>query len=186
MTNAESDSLQRELMNARAGCVALGGWFLVSGGLLTFLGLFVVFVLGISDTRATLAPTSWLEFLRRPEQPMAIGIVSALSTFVLGMAFVASGISLRHERPRGATAALLSTAMAGIVYSGLLVWCVVNSRIFAGILAGMMLLFAVTMFLLSCGCRATFRQHPPPPGQELISNDKLEEMLQSRRRRMEH
>ncbi len=123
----------------------------------------------------------WTDHFHGDHLPIALLTVAVVTTVVFGAGLIGVGIGLQGERAGSGTAAVLLTATISVIY-----WvCCAALWFQAGaiqsvVVSGVFAVVASVFLFLSLVSRSVLRRFPPPPDQNVVTEEMLRGMTRHR------
>lgn len=182
-SSAESTNDDGSASSPRAFAIGTGSVFQTVGSVFLLGSCCFWSLSGRVVARASQPAAHWGEYLTGDRLPAAVLMIGVVTTLIGGIGLVGVGIGLTGERPGSGRAGLLLTAVMGIIYSAATVllalygdsWlqCLPAAAFTAGTLV---------LFLLAAHSASVLSRFPPPPNQNVVTDEQLQADRERRRR----
>lgn len=166
----------------RAHVIATGHIFF-SVGLVFLLGACCFWGFSSHVVRPADEPAArWADYFSGDRLPAAMLTIGVATTLIGGFGLVAVGVGLQGERPSSGPVAVVLTALMAIVYWGTCAVLIVKTGSWSYALTPAVFALASTvLFAVAVHCAAVLRRFPPPPDQNVVTDEFLEEYRKRRR-----
>ena len=127
--------------------------------------------------------THWMENLSGERLASALVTIGVAVSLVGGMGLIGVGVGLQAEQPSSGWAAMIVTSILAMTY-----WVVCALFVFkvgswsGGIVSGLFAAAITVLFALSTHSAGILRRFPPPPNQNVVTDEFLEQHRYGRRR----
>ncbi len=166
----------------RAHVISAGHVF-QSVGLLFSLGACCFWAFSTHLVEPADQPASrWTEYLSGDRLPAAVLTIGVVTTLVGGIGLVAVGVGLHGERRGSGRTAVALTAVMAAIYWGAGILLIIKTASWSYSLAPALFALATTgLFTLAVHSAAVLSRFPPPPDQNVVTDEFLKDHLERRR-----